>query len=124
MRCRLRLFGQVVFQPSAVKIPNFWRDFAGRARGRCSFPWHVSETGHVWRSVGAQAFALAVADGTIDWSGWRGDESRAESATPDRSAVTAGASASRVFSLLGGTASGDLNAEFLHPGVKRRPLHS
>ena len=31
MRCRLRLFGQVVFQPFAVKIPNFWRDFAARA---------------------------------------------------------------------------------------------
>ena len=86
--------------------------------------WHVSETGHLWRSVGAQAFALAVADGTIDWSGVDlvmrfAPKRRAGSVSADR-----GGECVSCVSLLGGTASRDLNAELLHPGVKGRPLHS
>jgi len=40
--------------------------------------WQVSETGHFWRSVGAQAFALVVADERSIGLGWVGDEVGAE----------------------------------------------
>ncbi len=51
-----RFLGQAVFQPFAVQIRGLLVDFAARAGGQVLVSWHVSETGHLRRSAGAQAY--------------------------------------------------------------------
>src|SRR5258705_10279332 len=124
MRCRLRLFGQVVFQPFAAKNPQLLARFTARASGQMLVSWHVSETGHLWRSVGAQAYRALGCCGTIDWFGVGlvmrfAPKRRSGSVSSDR-----GGEGVVLVSLLGGTASGDLNAELLHSGVKGIRLYS
>jgi hypothetical protein len=52
-----------------MEIHRLLVNFAAGASEQVLVSWHVSETRHLWRSVALRPFALAVADGTIDWSG-------------------------------------------------------